>query len=560
MKKIFTLILMAGTLLGFAQTNITFKVDMNNYGGSTANGVFVNGSFTTNGGAWCGSCNPMTDANSDGVWEATIAVALDSIDYKFTVDGWNDQEQFASGLSCTRTEGANVNRYLTRSGDVVLDTVCFNACVSCDDLPPQDPSMGAAAPMYEDTSVISMFSDVYTDVTVDTWRTTWSQADFSATSIASDSVHLYDKLDFVGIETLGANALDVTGMDHINLDIWTPNATIFRVKLVNFGPGGNSEHEIAFDNPTTGAWVNYHIALDSFIGLNGRANISQLIFSAIPTRAARVYVDNVFFSKGEIAAAEPMTAAADPTDAQADVISLFSGEYTDVPVTTWRTDWSAATLEDVQVDGNDVKKYTMLDFVGIEATSDNSIDASNMEHITFDAWTPDATTYRIKMVDFGADNAFDGGDDTEHEIAFEMPATETWTNHKIALADFTGLTTTANISQIIFSALPSGDVTLYLDNIYFSKPEGNSVKEEVFSTFNVYPNPATNMINLDLTAKSGIINSFEILSINGQIMASQEVNNSVVSQKVDITNLTAGVYFIKVNAEQGVFTQRVIVQ
>ena len=164
------------------------------------------------------------------------------------------------------------------------------------------------------------------------------------------------------------------------------------------------------------------------------------------------------------------------------------------------------------------------------------------------------------MVDFGADNAFDGGDDTEHEIAFEMPATETWTNHKIALADFTGLTTTANISQIIFSALPSGDVTLYLDNIYFSKPEGNSVKEEVFSTFNVYPNPATNMINLDLTAKSGIINSFEILSINGQIMASQEVNNSVVSQKVDITNLTAGVYFIKVNAEQGVFTQRVIVQ
>ncbi|MDG2455009.1 MAG: T9SS type A sorting domain-containing protein [Bacteroidia bacterium] len=560
MKKIFTLMLMASTFLGFAQTNITFKVDMKNYGKSTANGVFVNGNFTTNGNEWCGSCNPMTDANSDGIWEVTIAVAKDSIDYKFTVDGWNDQERFASGLSCTRTEGNNVNRYLTRSGDVILDTVCFNACVSCDDLPPQDPSMGAAAPMYEDTSVISMFSDVYTDVNVNTWRTGWSAANFSATSIAGDSVHLYDQLDFVGIETLDANALDITGMDHINLDIWTPNATTFRVKLVNFGPGGNSEDEIVFNNPTKSAWVNYHIALDSFIGLNGRTKISQLIFSAIPAGSAKVYVDNVFFSKGEIAAAAPMTAAADPTADQADVISLFSGVYTDVSVNNWRTEWSAATLEDVKVDGNDVKKYTMLDFVGIEATGDNSIDASNMEHITFDAWTPNATTYRIKVVDFGADNAFEGGDDTDHEIAFEMPATETWTNHKIALADFTTLASTANISQIIFSALPSGDVTLYIDNLYFSKPEGNSVKENVFSTFKVYPNPATKVINLDLSAKSGIINSFEIHSINGQTMVSQQVNNAVLSQRVDITNLTAGVYFIKVNAEKGVFTQRIIVQ
>ena len=37
------------------------------------------------------------------------------------------------------------------------------------------------------------------------------------------------------------------------------------------------------------------------------------------------------------------------------------------------------------------------------------------------------------------------------------------------LSDFTGLTTKSNISQIIFSAIPVGSTTLYLDNIYFSK-------------------------------------------------------------------------------------------
>jgi hypothetical protein len=164
----------------------------------------------------------------------------------------------------------------------------------------------------------------------------------------------------------------------------------------------------------------------------------------------------------------PMTAAADPTALASNVISLFSNVYTDVTVNTWKTTWSVATLEDIQVDGNDVKKYSNLDFVGIEAVSANSIDASGMQYISFDAWTPNATTYRIKLVDFGADNAAGGGDDTEHEIAFTNPTQVTWTNHTILLSDFTGLASQSNISQIILSALPTGTATLVIDNVYFS--------------------------------------------------------------------------------------------
>lgn len=166
---------------------------------------------------------------------------------------------------------------------------------------------------------------------------------------------------------------------------------------------------------------------------------------------------------------EPATAAADPTEDESDVISLFSGVYTDVAINTWRTSWSSATLEDVQVDGNDVKKYSTLDFVGIEATGANSIDVSGMDYLTFDVWSPNATLYRIKLVDFGADNAFGGGDDTEEEIAFTSPAQKTWNNHRINLADLTKLAGREHISQIIFSAQPTGSATLYIDNIYFSR-------------------------------------------------------------------------------------------
>ena len=566
MKKILTLILSAISILGFAQNDITFKVDMNQYGGSTAPGVFVNGNFTTNGGEWCGSCNPMTDANNDGIWEATIAITNTAIDFKFTVDGWNAQEEFVGGEACTRTDGGYTNRHIASiTSDMVLDTVCYNSCTACVPLPPQDPTMGAAAPMYPDTSVVSLFSDVYTDVTVDTWRTGWSVADFSSTSIDGDSMHLYNNLDAVGIETVGANSLDVTNMDHINLDIWTPNATTFKIKLVDFGAdngydgGDDSEHEIAFENPTTGTWVNYHIDLADFTNLTGKTSISQIILSAAPAGSAKVYIDNVFFSK-EPTESVPITAAADPTDAQADVISLFSGVYTDITVDTWRTDWSKATLEDAQVDGNDVKKYTMLDFVGIEATGDNSIDASNMEHITFDAWTPNATTYRIKLVDFGADNGYDGGDDSEHQIAFEMPATETWTNHKIALDSFVNLTSRANISQLIFSALPTAEVTLYLDNIYFSKPESNNVKGEVFSSFNVYPNPTTSTLNLDIDAATATISNYSLVNVQGQVVLSNDVNSTSINTSIDVSNVSNGVYFLKLDTDKGGYTHRVIVQ
>lgn len=166
---------------------------------------------------------------------------------------------------------------------------------------------------------------------------------------------------------------------------------------------------------------------------------------------------------------EPATAATEPTEDAEDVISLFSGAYTDVTVDTWRTSWSAGTLEDVQVAGNDVKKYSNLDFVGVEATGANSIDVSGMDYFTFDVWSPDATLYRVKMVDFGADNAFGGGDDTEAEVVFTSPSQGTWNNHRINLADLATLTGREHISQIIFSAQPIGAATLYIDNVYFSR-------------------------------------------------------------------------------------------
>ena len=98
---------------------------MSEYTGSTANGVFVNGTFN----GWCGTCNPMTDVGNN-VWEVALELPAGNIQYKFTVDGWSGQENFTGGESCTKTTGGFTNRFIKINGNMVLDTVCYNSCIS----------------------------------------------------------------------------------------------------------------------------------------------------------------------------------------------------------------------------------------------------------------------------------------------------------------------------------------------------------------------------------------------------------------------------------------------
>ena len=166
----------------------------------------------------------------------------------------------------------------------------------------------------------------------------------------------------------------------------------------------------------------------------------------------------------------PAVSAPDPTEDPADVISLFSNVYTNVPVDTWLTPWSSAQFEDIQIDGNDTKLYTNLDFAGIETVS-NPIDASDMDFIHLNVWSPNATTFRVKLVDLG-DGAVEG------EIPFSIAQGE-WVNLKIPLEDFANpdlvtspgnlLTVRNSIQQLIISGLPVGEVTAYIDNVYFSQ-------------------------------------------------------------------------------------------
>jgi len=116
------------TTVTMPDPNVTFRVNMSNYTGTIANGVFVNGSFN----GWCGSCNPMNNMGN-GMWQVTLPIPAGNIEYKFTVDGWTDQENFTANDACIDPNMGDpyYNRYLQITGDVVLPAVCFSSCDPC---------------------------------------------------------------------------------------------------------------------------------------------------------------------------------------------------------------------------------------------------------------------------------------------------------------------------------------------------------------------------------------------------------------------------------------------
>ena len=125
MKKIYALLMLALPMLGFAQKDVTFIVDMRDYAGSYTT-VHLNGDFNS----WCGTCNPMTDSEGDSIWTVTLPLTADSIEYKFTLDGWIGQENLTSGTACTKTSGIYTNRFAAFTGDTILPGVAWESCAA----------------------------------------------------------------------------------------------------------------------------------------------------------------------------------------------------------------------------------------------------------------------------------------------------------------------------------------------------------------------------------------------------------------------------------------------
>jgi len=332
------------------------------------------------------------------------------------------------------------------------------------------PLAPAPTPTESPDSVISLFSNAYTNVTVDTWNPFW---EFSTAlnfdlQIGGDDVKQYKFLNFVGIE-FKAQTIDASDMTHFHIDVWTPDPTdfpaSFKVLLVDFGPDGvvegddNSSHEVSFTSPilSSNQWVSLDIPLANFTGLSSRKQLGQLVLSG---EVPNVFIDNVYFYKsGEtvVTPTGPTTAAPTPNRDASKVISIFSDAYSN-QASNLNPDWGQATsVSEESIAGNNTLVYKGLNYQGLELGS--SLDVSGMNFLHLDYWSANSTTLNTFLISDGP---------VETPYALPTP-TSGWNSVDIPLGDFSPVDLAALIQ---FKFEGNGDI--YFDNIYFYTNEGGT--------------------------------------------------------------------------------------
>ncbi|HSG29459.1 MAG TPA: hypothetical protein VLA34_13345, partial [Candidatus Krumholzibacterium sp.] len=178
------------------------------------------------------------------------------------------------------------------------------------------PVTPAPDPTEAPVDVISIFSNLYDDIQVETWAAQWTDfpgadpAEVQDFSIAGNVTKLYTDFGFAAI-TFENNLIDATDMEYFHVDIWVPAyVTYLRIKLVDFGEDGiyqgapDSEGEVLLfatsDPPLVkGEWLSLDIPIERFMngskGLFQRAHLSQLVFEE--ATGGTLFVDNIYFFK-----------------------------------------------------------------------------------------------------------------------------------------------------------------------------------------------------------------------------------------------------------------------
>lgn len=363
---------------------------------------------------------------------------------------------------------------------------------------------------------------------------------------------------WAGVETVHGQGIGTFNLTAANcvvkIMVYKPVISPVGIKFAT--PAGASTGEILVSNTLINQWEELTFDFSNIVSAPSSTGIDQIIIFPDFTQRSdnRICLfDNIKFSNQNGGNPIPMGPAPTPTYPEPNVISLFSNPYQNVTVDNWMAPWSAAQVSDLQLSGNDTKRYDALNFAGVEMLGNNVIDVTSMTHFRVDFWTPNMSEFKVKLVDFGGDGQYAGGDDSESELSYTLP-TENWHSLEIPLTSFSQLNSNTHIAQLIFSGTPSGSGTVFIDNVLFFNNEGASIPEKQTTGVSAFPNPSTG--NITLIAPGSPMNSIQVFRIDGTLL--MEDSPCCNAYSIDLTELPTGLYLVGVSLANSTETLRII--
>jgi hypothetical protein len=78
----------------------------------------------------------------------------------------------------------------------------------------------------------------------------------------------------------------------------------------------------------------------------------------------------------------------------------------------------------------------------------------------------------------------------------------------------------------------------------------------------VYPNPASNMINVDFTLDHSSVVGYELLNLQGITVYSEKYNekSGLIHHAIDVSSIPKGVYLLKVSGETGISDKKIVLR
>lgn len=157
-----------------------------------------------------------------------------------------------------------------------------------------------------------------------------------------------------------------------------------------------------------------------------------------------------------------------PTRDAADVVSVFSDHYDNIPVSYYNgywEPWQTTRSDDFEVNGDNILYYTDFNFVGIEFAS--PLNATDLTHLHMNIYLPNDlpqnARFKIELV-----NQSTGGT-AVFTRTIQPSEAQQWLTLEIPLSSFSGYSGRSNLFQIVFVDDLDNIPGFYADNIYFYK-------------------------------------------------------------------------------------------
>lgn len=161
------------------------------------------------------------------------------------------------------------------------------------------------APNRTPSDVISLYSDVYTNIAPINWNPGWTPgiSTVSFVQIQGDNTIKVTKGpdSFFPADAAAAPHSNLTTFEYMHMDYWTDDAAVGLVlnpKLSQWGGGAGEVAGYVYTLPissTGGAWVSVNIPLSNFTSTSNLTDVAQVVWQS---NATGLYLDNIYFYKG----------------------------------------------------------------------------------------------------------------------------------------------------------------------------------------------------------------------------------------------------------------------